>query len=180
MSCIIYIHYKCPADKFCWFLFKVQIPGISWVLSEQCFLEYLKIYPSDLQLDVFRRLSMTLVYFSLKRALGIWLLLGRKTTYFSFSWLHTTSELHNCKDSALEMLNARPTFHPCEIPRCSIKLYFWLVSTSTGVSWPKIVSTSWSTVFKDGDLGFLPGLFMTLSLQALWINPSHSGCEVQL
>lgn len=78
------------------------------------------------------------------------------------------------------MANTRPNSHPCEIPRFSINLDFWVVSTSTGVSWTQIVSMIWFMVVKDGVLGLLPRLFMMQSVQALWISTSHSGCEVQL
>lgn len=86
----------------------------------------------------------------------------------------------NYRDGCLEMANTRPNSNPCENPRCSNKQGFWIISTSTGVSWPHIESMIWFITVKDGVVGFLTGLFMTQSLQALWISISHSGCEVQL
>lgn len=52
------------------------------------------------------------------------------------------------------MAYTRPNSSPCENPRCSSKLDFWIISASTGVSWPHIESMIWFIMVKDGVVGF--------------------------
>lgn len=69
----------------------------------------------------------------------------------------------NYKGGALEMANTRPNSYPCETPGWASGLF----APQQEYHWPQTVSMIWFMVVKDGVLGFLPGLFMMKSLQAL-------------